>query len=440
MSCSTLFIRLKWMAPAVVGAIFATSAMPAGAEDVTSDSEAINKIGPLANEQAPSDEPVVATSISDAAMPAPQARPPRKTDARLVWTQFFDSPISGDADSTVRYGGKVDAYLRIPGAAFGLDDSWTLSLHPEFRYGETSNGEIGLLPSNTQLFYPSNDGEKFDLSASITKHWRSGSTLTVGKVNVLDIAEHLPVASGGGQEGFMNLAMGLPPSAIVPGSLTGALLNIPTDKAIFRLWVYDPELQSLRSGLEDPFSQGVGFLGSVTIPTNFGGKRGYYALKLTGSTRSSIAADALPAVLLPGPGSSFGNRKGEFAAILAGAQYLVEYPEAPGKGIGIFGQVYISNGDPTFLDASGFIGISGNPRGRPQDRFGVAYFRYSLTDGLVRELASRVPLEDEEGVEMFYTFQVADPVRITADIQVVDSAIASRSTGVTASLRIKTTF
>lgn len=383
---------------------------------------------------------IAQNSQSAAALPAQPVTPARKTDTRLVWTQFVDSPISGDADSVVRYGGKVDAYFRIPGNAFGVDDSWTISLHPEFRYGETSNGQIGLLPTNSQLFYPAQDGEKFDLSASLTKHWKSGASLTVGKVNVLDIAEQLPVASGGGQEGFMNLALALPPSAIVPGSLTGALLNVPTDAAIFRFWVYDPELQSQRSGGEDPFSKGVGFLGSVTIPTKFGGKRGFYALKLTGSTRAGVAADALPAALVPGPGSAFGNRKGEFAAILAAAQYLVEYPEAPGAGIGLFGQVYLSNGDPTFLDASGFIGISGNPRSRPKDRFGAAYFRYSLTDGLVRELANRIPLEDEEGVELFYTMQVADPLRVTADLQVVDSAIAPRSTGITASLRIKTSF
>lgn len=438
MSQGTSSTLPKVLAPALLAAFIGVCSIPAHAEEKRSDADETYAAPPPQADEEPKPGEQEAAAVPDEA--APQTRPPRKIDARLVSTQFVDSVISGDAAGTVRYGGKVDAYLRIPGAKFGLDDSWTLSLHPEFRYGETSNGEVGLLPTNTQLFYPATDGEEFDLSASITKHWRSGASLTVGKVNVLDIAERLPVASGGGQEGFMNLAMGLPPSAIVPGSLTGALLNIPTDDAIFRLWVYDPALQSAHSGFEDPFSQGVGFLGSVTIPTNFGGKRGFYALKLTGSTRGSIAADALPATLVPGPGSSFGNRKGEFAAILAGAQYLVEYPESPGAGIGIFGQVYMSNGDPTFLDASGFIGISGNPRSRPKDRFGIAYFRYSLTDGLVRELANRVPLEDEEGLEVFYTVQVADPLRITADVQWVDGAIASRSSGITASLRIKTTF
>ncbi len=367
---------------------------------------------------------------------------PAKTDhisTKLVWSQFGDVPVSGDADSTFRYGGKVDAYIDVKGGAVGIDDSWSLHLHPEFKYGSSSNGEIGLIPANTQLFYPG-EGEVFDLSVNVTKRWKSGTSLTVGKINILDLAARIPIQGGGGHEGFQNLALALPPSAIVPGSVTGALLNVPTEKVLFRVLVFDPELQSRRSGLEDPFAQGVGVLASATLPTKIGGKRGYYALKLAGSTRSSIAADALPAVLVPAPGSGFGETKGEFSAILAFQQYLSEDAANPGNGIGIFGQVYLSNGDPTFLDASGFIGIGGNPAGRPKDRFGISYFRYSLADGLVDVLQNRVALEDEEGVEAFYTFQLAKPVRVTANVQIVDSAISVRDLGITAGVRVTTRF
>lgn len=381
--------------------------------------------------------------LLQSAISAPMPKQPNATDpvdVGVTFSQFLDAPVSGDADKTLRYGGKIDAYVKIAGGALGVDDSWSLHIHPEFRYGESSNGEIGLLPTNSALFYPQDGGEVFDLSVNVTKRWASGTSLTVGKVNVLDLAAQLPVVGGGGHEGFQNLAMALPPSAIVPGSITGALLNVPTQKALFRLWVFDPELQSRRSGLEDPFSKGVGALASVTFPVRIAGKRGYYAIKLAGSTRSEIAADALPATLVPAPGSPFGNRKGEFSAILAFAQYVTEYVDAPGSGIGIFGQVYVSNGDPTFLDASGFIGISGNPRTRPQDRFGISWFRYSLADGLIDALAARVPLEDEEGVEAYYTVQLADPLRVTANVQVVDSAVGPRATGVTAGLRVTTRF
>ncbi|TRD11220.1 carbohydrate porin [Erythrobacter insulae] len=384
---------------------------------------------------APSDE----TGLADAAPGNKDVEKDGPIRARLVASQFVDAPISGDAANTLRYSGRVDAYVDISGSAFGLDDSFTLTVRPEYTWGEDSNGTIGLIPNNTALFRGETSGD-FDVSASLTKRWKSGTSLTVGKVNVLDLGGQLPVVGSDGHRGFQNLSFALPPSAVIPNTLTGALLTVPTDDALFRLWVFDPDSQYERTGFETGFESGVGFLGSVTVPVKIGGAPGYYALKLTGSTRDDISASNLPAVLVPAPGSAFGNTSGEFAAVLAAYQFLEVYPESPGKGWGFFGQVYASLGDPTFLDKSGFFGISGNPRKRTQDRFGAGYFRYSLTDDLVTVLGPRIPLEDEEGVEIFYTFGIADKFELTANVQVIDSAIAVRDTGVIFGMRLTTGF
>lgn len=402
-------------------------------------------IAPAPPAPVPAPLPTAPAMSAEADTPAPEVRaaaaaPAERIEVRAVWSQFADLPLAGDADAVLRHGGKVDAHVAIAGDAFGAEGGWTLNLHPELRYGRSANGTLGLIPSNTALYYPDSEGAAFDLPIDVTRRWDSGASLTVGKINVLDLAADLPIVGGGGHEGFQNLALALPPSAIVPGSLTGAMLSVPTDKALLRLWVFDPELQSQRSGLESPFADGVGFLGSVTVPARLGGRRGYYAVKLAGSTRDSIADDALPAVLVPPPGAPYGGRLGEISAVIAAYQYVAEYPEHPGAGIGLFGQVYLSNGDPTFLDRSGFIGIAGNPRTRPRDRFGLTYFRYSLTDRLVSALAGRVALEDEEGVEAFYTFALADRLRLTIDLQAVDPAISARDLGVIGSLRLTTSF
>ena len=380
-----------------------------------------------------------AAAVAPAASVPPQAAPTKAVTARAVVSHFVDSPISGDADKTLRYSGRFDGYLDISGSAFGGDDSITLTVRPEYTWGKDSNGEIGLIPSNTALFRGKGRGD-FDLSVSVSKRWNSGAKLTVGKVNVLDQGGKLPVVGSDGHFGFQNLSMALPPSAIIPNTITGALLEVPTEKVLYRLWVFDPDSQYQRSGFETAFESGVGFLGSVTFPVKIGGKPGYYALKLSGSTRNDINADSLPAALVPAPGADFGKSRGEFAAVLAGYQYIDVYPEAPGKGWGIFGQVYISNGDPTFLDRSAMLGISGNPRFRPQDRFGVAWFRYSLTNQLVRVLDQRLALQDEEGVEYFYTFGLRKGLELTANVQVIDSAIAARDAGVVAGLRLTASF
>ncbi|WP_344705355.1 carbohydrate porin [Parerythrobacter jejuensis] len=365
---------------------------------------------------------------------------PSKPEVEFVWSQFVASSIIEGGDSDPVYGGRVDIYAEVPGSAIGLDDSITIDIHPEFRYGTGVNGDIGLLPSQTGLFYPADDGEEFDLSVSVTKRWKSGTTLQVGKVNVLDIAQGLPVVGGGGIEGFQNLAFALPPSTIVPQELVGALLTVPTKKALYRLWVFDPELRTQDSGLEDPFSTGVGALASVTFPVKLGGEPGYYAVKLAGTTRTGPPVEVLPSVLVPPAGANFGRKKGTASIVLAGYQFLDTYEDAPGKGWGVFGQVFFSDGDPTPLDVSGFFGVSGNPKFRPQDRFGVAWFRYSLSDGLVRDLDHVLAFEDEEGIEAFYTFEVAKPLRITADVQYIDSSIKSRKPGWVLSLRAVTRF
>lgn len=407
------------------------AASPNGPGEVMPDEEASLPPEPAGN--------VSAGGAQVGPIEPPQPRPADPVSMRLVVSQFVDTPTSGSADPLARYGGRADAYIDIAGSTLGLDDSLKLTIRPEYSWGKTSNGVIGLIPSNTALFRGEDAGD-FDLSVSVSKRWRSGTELIVGKVNVLDQGGKLPVVGSDGHYGFQNLSFALPPSAIVPNTLTGALLSVPTEDALFRLWVFDPDSQYERTGFETAFESGVGFLASVTLPVKIGGAPGYYALKLSGSTRDDIADDNLPRALIPAPGSGFGTSQGEFAAVLAAYQFVKVYPEAPGKGWGLFAQVYASMGDPTFLDKSGFFGVSGNPRKRPQDRFGAGYFRYSLTDGLVAALSNRLALEDEEGVELFYTLGLARGFEVTANAQVIDSAVAARKTGVLVGLRLTSAF
>ncbi|WP_234026927.1 carbohydrate porin [Erythrobacter sp. HKB08] len=378
---------------------------------------------------------------ADAAPPPtpPRRRGPPPTDAKLVVSQFVDFVVTGSPDDTARYGGRADAYINLRGDTWGLDESWMLKIRPEFRWGKSSNGVVGLIPKNTALFRPEGT-ENYDLSLSVKKTFGNGASLEVGKMNVLDISGTLPIVASDGHFGFQNLGIALPPTAVVPNTLTGAMLEVPTQKVIYRLWVFDPDSQYGRTGFETAFESGVGFLASAAALTRFGGKPGVYNFAVVGSTRSGPAFDILPRALTPPPNGNFGDESGELALQLSGFQYLSLNPNAPGKGIGLFGRFQASMGDPTFLDYSGFIGLAGNPAVRPQDRFGIAFFYYSLTDELVDDIAFRLPIEEEKGMEVFYTVGLPEKFELTFDVQVVDSAIAFRDTGVTAGLRLTKTF
>ena len=376
------------------------------------------------------------TSAPKAAPQRPAPPPPKPVDLKLVVSQFVDVPVGGDARSIARYSGRVDGYFN-----FNVASNLTLKLRPEFTWGETSNGEIGLIPGNTALFRPEGAGD-FDLSASVLYKFGRGASLEVGKMNVLDTSGALPIVASDGHYGFQNLGIALPPTAVVPNTLTGAMLTVPSGKMIYRAWVFDPDSQYERTGFETAFESGVGFMAAAARRTNFGGKPGIVNLAIVGSTRDQYAVDILPRALTPPPPpiGTFGDESGELAMQLSAYQYISLYPEAPGKGWGILARFQASSGDPTFLDYSGYYGVSGNPRFRPQDRFGLAYFRYSLTDELVDDIAFRLPIEDEEGVEAFYTVGFAKGFDLTANVQVVDSAVAFRDVGWTVGGRLTAAF
>ena len=373
-----------------------------------------------------------------AAPPAPP--PPKPVRLRVVASQFVDLPVSGDARSVARYSGRVDGYLEIGGHYYGGSDNITIRIRPEYTWGKSSNGEIGLIPMNTALFRPEGKGD-FDLSASIEYKWDSGATFEIGKMNVLDTSGALPIVASDGHYGFWNLGLALPPTAVVPNTLTGAMLQVPSGKMIYRAWVFDPDSQYQRTGFETAFESGVGFMVAAARRTKLiNGMPGIINVAIVGSTRDQFAVDILPRALTPPPGGSFGNESGELALQLSAYQYVKLYPEARGKGWGILARFQASMGDPTFLDYSGYFGVSGNPRFRPQDRFGLAYFQYSLTDELVDDIAFRLSIEDEQGVEAFYTYEFAKGMGLTANVQVVDSAVAFRDTGVTVGARLTTAF
>ena len=162
-----------------------------------------------------------------------------------------------------------------PDGIIGGDNKWIVKAHPEFRYGSSTNGLVGVIPEQSRLFFPQPDGEEFDLALSLTRRFEGGGTLSVGKFNLLDVSAALPIVGGGGIEGFQNLAIALPPSGVVPSSITGAILNLPIGDNLFRFWLFDPNTQVQRSGLGNLFGDGVSALAAISIKTNFANKPGF---------------------------------------------------------------------------------------------------------------------------------------------------------------------
>jgi porin len=382
-----------------------------------------------------------AMDTAAAALPPPAKAPSVAVTGAL--TQFLGASVAGDGSNSVRYGGRLDIYVTIPGSTLGMGDRLSISFHPELVYGKNTNtiGGSTILPVNTAMLLPSNGSEDFDLSVSVTQKIGSAASVTFGKINLLDLAAKTPIVGGGGLEGFQNIALAAPPSGLVPPSLFGAMLSAPTKSGILSLWIYDPVSTTNRTGFEHPFSSGIAALVSATFPVKIGGKTGYQNIKMSGNTRTAFDLRDLPALLLP-PGSTIlSQRKGAWNVTYSFQQFIWENPQAQGVGWGVFGQIGLSDGNPTPLDWSGLIGIAGNPwTSRPADKFGIAYFRQSFSDVLAQSISPVLDLKDEQGIEAFYTAQLGKVFRLTGNIQIIDPATARKSTAVLLGVRLRAGF
>jgi porin len=372
-------------------------------------------------------------------------------DTELWLTQCYQGVVSGDGDKTWQYGGRGDLFVRSDLSKLGLWEGLSLTLHGEGVFADDVNfaGDGSVLPLNTAMGFPRLVASDRALSnVSFTQVFPKRIALTLGKIDMLDVASKTPLVGGGGVTGFWNLAFAAPPSGLVPPAVFGALLGIPIDPVKITLGVYDPNNAMGSTGLEDPFDDGVTVLGSVTIAAPIAGRPGYHSLSAKANNKVGLDLDNLAGVLLP-PESEFvlGEERGAWNVSYSFQQYLYRAPGDSDAGWGIFGQIGRSDGNPTPLDWFGSIGIGGSALlpGRPDDQFGIGFFYLSLSDDLVDGLdqigrATGEPtffLGDEAGIEAFYDAAITGWLRFGMDVQVIDPHEKDADTAVIGGVRLR---
>ena len=106
-------------------------------------------------------------------------------------------------------------------------------------------------------------------------------------------------------------------------------------------------------------------------------------------------------------------------------QYLYEIEKGSGKGVGIFGRVGVSDGNPNPMHIFVSLGVGGKGiiSCRPLDRFGVGFYYMDVRNPkFTGSLATREFLRDEYGFEIFYNVAITPWLQVTPDIQVVRPA------------------
>jgi porin len=363
-----------------------------------------------------------------------------KIDASF--TQFFawaprQSPI-GD-ERGFDYGGKVD--VNVTHDLGKVAPTWagvSASAHLEFRYGETTLLAGGtLLPTNTALLFPENEGEAIKISSlHVSKLFGTSTLLQAGRFNTVDLYVK-PFTGGRGLDGFMNVAFVAPPlvarttPAVVEGVFVTALKDF---EPLVTVGLYE----STEDGF---FRNGATVYGAVTLPIKLFVTPGHYVVTATASSIVATSLDQTPFALLPIFDVPLESESNAWTLDFTFDQYVM-WDAATRQGWGVFGSIGVSDSDPSFVDLFAHLGVGGTSpfRGRGQDNFGAGYYFNGVSDVLRETLSPFVRLRNESGFELFYNYAIAGWSKVTADLQIVDPFAVGSKTRSFFSVRWKLTF
>ena len=369
----------------------------------------------------------------------------RGINASASMSNFFQSLASGDGNQDIESSGKGELFLTLDGHKLGFWKGLSLNLHGEFVYGEDTMAQGGgnIIPVNTALAFPRLGGHDHDISLVVTQRVRDHTFFTLGKFNMLDAASRTPLLGGGGIDTFMNLGLAAPISGVTPAYLVGSLLTHRNDFATFSLFIYDPRSAQDSDVLKHPFDDGVTFSLSMTRPATIWDSTSIHRFRGVYSTQDGTDLRDIPLLGLPPEAEAeLSEKSGYWFFSYAFQHFLFQDDSDSSRGWGLFGQIAVSDGNPNPFEWSGFLGVGGNSpiAGRIHDRFGVAYFRYSLSSYLGNGISSVLRLDDEQGVEAFYSYAITQWFKISGNLQVIDPALSENDRAVYLGLRTQIKF
>jgi len=364
-------------------------------------------------------------------------------------TQFYQGVTSGgpaDARGEWEYGGVGDAYITIVGDKFGWK-GFVFSIHTETRFGNSINSAVGLAPPNFRLLLPPGDPPVVAVTNySFIQQIGRGWAVSAGKFNIGDLWNGI-YHMGNGVDKFMNaslvfpLNLGRPISGYsIPGA---ALFKMKGREIEGAFAVLDTKDYSTKFGVENLFDQGASILGLWKFFHKIHGLPGYISVLGIYNTREFTSIDPSSFIIIPGQGVSLGEVTGTWAVTGFLSQTLWMDPANAKRNVEMFAQLGIADDNPNPINWNGSVTLVANGviPGRERDAFGVGYFYTGVSDTFKQLLNTiKLPLQDLQGVEVYYKFGLTPWLAVTADLQVVQPSLTTLDTDVIAGVRTKVTF
>ena len=193
------------------------------------------------------------------------------------------------------------------------------------------------------------------------------------------------------------------------------------------------------SGLENLGRNGVFLYAEAKQPTAFFGLPG--RLVFAGLYGTGSFTDLSPAsfVELPSGAAVAPLKTGTWTLLWNVEQRLTVAPDDPDRGLGLYVQTGLGDGNPNPIRWFVSAAICGNSPlpGREGDTLGVGF--YDL--GPSAQAKGLVPgLRDEYGVELFYNLRIAPGCHLTPDFQVIHPGLAPVDTALMLRVRLKVDF
>jgi porin len=346
-----------------------------------------------------------------------------------TWTQFFAQtrlqPPYGDTMDG-NYGGRADFKATYDFSHIEGAEGVSVTGHLMFRYGDTTTLAGGtLLPTNTALLFPENEGAEFDFSSLyVTRTFSNSVTIQAGRFDLLE-AQRRPFTGGEGLDRFQNMAFVFLPLHMrtLPPSAEGAIFTqLRNGEPLVTVGL----VESTEDGF---FKNGATVFGVYDQKLSMFAAPGKVSVRGTMSSINATSLDDSKYLFIPEYTGEIESVTGAWSLDVAFEQYIWWDP-ATKKGWGLFGAFGFSDGNPSFIDMFGHFGVGGaSPiRSRPDDTFGVGYYLGGVSQTFRDSVGEVLRLRNENGFEGYYDFAVTGWSKVAADFQVIDPfAVGSKT-------------
>jgi hypothetical protein len=184
----------------------------------------------------------------------------RGVNLRLYATGYYQGQWSGDEGfftaedgrgTKFLTGGRLDALIDLDTTKLGLWRGGGFHAHLELEGGRVPGFRGGALwPVNAGAILPLATPEELEATSLYYSQRWGGTSLLVGKINVIDLLANDPFFGGWGIDRFMNLVFVAPPSGVVPPVIMGGVLAQQIGEAC-RRWYSIPPTRPTTTGWMD---------------------------------------------------------------------------------------------------------------------------------------------------------------------------------------------